>query len=58
MNLTFGEGRGGSDTEILNKGMGKKGFYLKTGKHSIFVIIREIKKKIHICWIPQIDDFI
>ena len=34
------------------------GSCLKTGQHSIFVIIRKIKKLIHVCWIPQIDDFI
>ena len=34
------------------------GSCLKTGQHSIFVFIRKIKKLIHVCWIPQIDDFI
>ena len=34
------------------------GSCLKTGQHSILVIIRKIKKLIHVCWIPQIDDFI
>ena len=32
------------------------GSCLKTGQHSIFVIIRKIKQLIHVCWIPQIDD--
>ena len=40
---------------IANKPAGS---CLKTGQQSIFVIIRKIKKLIHVCWIPQIDDFI
>ena len=33
----------------------KMGSCLKTGQHSIFVIIRKIKKKIiHVCWIPYL----
>ena len=30
------------------------GTCLKTGQHSIFVIIRKIKKIIHVCWIPYL----
>jgi hypothetical protein len=30
------------------------GSCLKTGQHSIFVIIRKIKKIIHVCWIPNL----
>ena len=34
------------------------GSCLKTGQHSIFVIMyKENYKLIHVCWIPQIDDF-
>ena len=35
-----------------------EGSCLKTGQQSIFVIIRKIKKLIHVCWIPPTDDFI
>ena len=30
------------------------GSCLKTGQHSIFVIIRKIKKTVHVCWIPYL----
>ena len=36
-----------------------RGSCLKTGQHTIFVIIRKIKRIIHVCWIPSlfIEDF-
>ena len=48
-------------TSHYRKPMNAKTFLgscLKTGQQSIFVIIRKILKLIHVCWIPQIDDFI
>ena len=37
----------------------KVGSCLKTGQHSIFVIIRKIKRIIYVCWIPYLlEDFI
>ena len=31
-----------------------QGSCLKTGQHSIFVIIRKIKRTIYVCWIPYL----
>ena len=52
------EQTGGGFCYNVLEAIGLLGSCLKTGQHSIFVIIRKIKKLMHVCWIPQIDDFI
>ena len=43
------------ETVITSKNLGDSlGSCLKTGQHSIFVIINKIKRIIYVCWIPYL----